>query len=65
MTKYQSNMNTLTIVTTIAKYHSPTTLVTGTMVTKHYSHNIGHSHHDAKYQYITLVNLIMVPSINL
>jgi hypothetical protein len=42
MTKYRSNMNTSTIVTTIAKYHSPTTLVTDTIVTKHHSHNIGH-----------------------
>ena len=47
----------------IAKYHSHTILVTDTMVTKHHSHNLGHPHHNAKYQFMPLATLIMVLSI--
>jgi len=52
--------NIIYIVITVAKYHSHTTLVTDTMVTKHYSHNFGHPHHNATYQFMLLATLIMV-----
>jgi len=51
------------IVTTVAKYHSHTILVIYTMVIKHPSHNLGRPHHSAKYQFMSLATVIMVPSI--
>ena len=56
-------INIIYIVTTITKYHSHTTLVTATTVTKQPSHNLGHPHHSAKYEFMPLVTLVIVLSI--
>ena len=56
-------INIIYIVTTVAKYRSHIILVIDIMVTKHPSHNLGHLHHSAKYQFMPLATITMVLSI--